>query len=202
MEIIVNNSIGSKLKKLRIENNFTLKELSENTGLSVGLLSQVERGISTIAIDSLSKIIKIYDMSLSDFFEEHKREIKPDPVIRSFNLNSEQISPYIIQFVLSNKVTEFSMLPRIFQLQPLGSISKSDVELYNHLGEEFIYVLEGIVTVIVDKNQYVLYPGDSIQIHSQTDHNWINNTNKVARILTVNLPNPFIDGEKITIITS
>lgn len=192
----MNSSIGSKLKKLRTENNYTLKELSKETGLSVGLLSQVERGISTIAIDSLSKIIKIYNISLSDFFEEHRTEIELDPVMRSFNLTSDQISPYIIQFVLSNRVTEFSMLPRIYQLQPLANINRSNVELYNHYGEEFIYVLEGIVTVIVDKNQYVLYPGDSIQIHSETDHNWINNTNKVARILTVNLPNPFIDGEK------
>lgn len=198
----MNNNIGSKLKKLRTENNYTLKELSKETGLSVGLLSQVERGISNIAIDSLSKIVKIYGISLSDFFEEHRTEVELDPVIRSFNLNSDQISPYIIQFVLSNKVKEFSMLPRIFQLQPLGSANGSNVELYNHFGEEFIYVLEGIVTVIVDKNEYVLYPGDSIQIHSDTDHNWINKTNKVAKILTINLPNPFIDGEKITIITS
>lgn len=198
----MDNNVGAKLKKLRTKHKYTLKELSEKTGLSVGLLSQVERGISNIAIDSLSRLVSIYDMDLSEFFESHQSEIDTDPVIRSFNLTPDQISPYIIQFVLSNRVKEFDMLPRVFQLQPLSSFSQTEVELYNHDGEEFVYVLEGIVTVIVDKNQYVLYPGDSIQIDSKVDHNWINQTNKVAKILTINMPNPFKDGEKITIITS
>ncbi len=198
----MDNSVGSKLKNLRTINKYTLKELSEKTGLSVGLLSQVERGISSIAIDSLANVVNVYGMELAEFFEKREEEIDSNPVIRSFDLRADQISPYIIQFVLSNRVKEFDMLPRMFQLQPLSSFTKSDVELYNHLGEEFVFVLEGIVTVIVDKNQYVLYPGDSIQIHSEVDHNWVNHTNKVAKILTVNLPNPFIDGEKITIITS
>ncbi|NLD17032.1 MAG: cupin domain-containing protein [Tissierellia bacterium] len=202
MENNMDNSVGSKLKNLRTINKYTLKELSEKTGLSVGLLSQVERGISSIAIDSLANVVNVYGMELAEFFEKREEEIDSDPVIRSFDLRADQISPYIIQFVLSNRVKEFDMLPRMFQLQPLSSFTKSDVELYNHLGEEFVFVLEGIVTVIVDKNQYVLYPGDSIQIHSEVDHNWVNHTNKVAKILTVNLPNPFIDGEKITIITS
>lgn len=202
MENNMDNSVGSKLKNLRTINKYTLKELSEKTGLSVGLLSQVERGISSIAIDSLANVVNVYGMELAEFFEKREEEIDSDSVIRSFDLRADQISPYIIQFVLSNRVKEFDMLPRMFQLQPLSSFTKSDVELYNHLGEEFVFVLEGIVTVIVDKNQYVLYPGDSIQIHSEVDHNWVNHTNKVAKILTVNLPNPFIDGEKITIITS
>lgn len=198
----MNNSIGYKLKSLRTKNKYTLKELSEKSGLSVGLLSQVERGLSSIAIDSLANLINVYDMDLSDFFKKHEPEIYNNPVIRSFNLIPDQISPYIIQFVLSNRVKEFQMLPRLFQLQPLSSFSQSEVELYNHKGEEFVYVIEGIVTVIVDNNQYILYPGDSIQIHSNIDHNWVNHTNKIAKILSINLPNPFINGEKITIIGS
>lgn len=198
----MDNSIGFKLKSLRKKNKYTLKELSKKSGLSVGLLSQVERGLSSIAIDSLANIINVYDMDFSDFFEKHEPEIYNNPVIRSFNLIPDQISPFIIQFVLSNRVKEFQMLPRLFQLQPLSSFSQSEVELYNHKGEEFVYVLEGIVTIIVDKNQYILYPGDSIQIHSNIDHNWVNHTNKIAKILSINLPNPFINGEKITIIGS
>lgn len=66
-----------------------------------------------------------------------------------------------------------------------------NIEMYNHCGEEFVFVLEGIVTVTIDKKRHTLYPGDSIQIHSEIDHNWINQTNKVAKILSINLPNPF-----------
>lgn len=41
--------IGSKIKKYRKEKKYTLKNLSEQTRLSIGFLSQLERGITTIA---------------------------------------------------------------------------------------------------------------------------------------------------------
>lgn len=46
-------NIGMKIKKLRTEKGMTLKELSEKSELSVGILSQFERGLTTIAVDSL-----------------------------------------------------------------------------------------------------------------------------------------------------
>ena len=45
-------AIGAKVKILRIGKEMTIKQLSEACGLSVGFLSQFERGISSIAIDS------------------------------------------------------------------------------------------------------------------------------------------------------
>ena len=59
-----------------------------------------------------------------------------------------------------------------------------------HSGEEFVYVLTGVVTLWLEDRQYALYPGDSIQIHSNQPHNWANNTNKVAELLSINYPNP------------
>ena len=46
------DDIGKKIKKLRTNKKLTLKELSERTNLSIGFLSQLERGLTTVAIDS------------------------------------------------------------------------------------------------------------------------------------------------------
>ncbi|MBS5129832.1 MAG: cupin domain-containing protein, partial [Lachnospiraceae bacterium] len=54
----------------------------------------------------------------------------------------------------------------------------------------------GIVTIHVDGRQYILYPGDCIQIHSNEEHNWRNCTNRTARLLSVNVPNPFRHPEE------
>ena len=70
-------------------------------------------------------------------------------------------------------------------------INQENIELYSHEGEEFIYVLEGILTLNVDNTQTDLYPGDSAHIKSISPHNWRNNTSKIVKILTVNSPNPF-----------
>jgi len=187
-----NLAIGAAIKALRKEKKMTLKQLSDESELSVGFLSQLERGLSTIAIDSLAKIADILGVSLSAFFEEADI-VKADPVMRSFEAPYTEVSPQIIQYILSTNVSGFNILPRIYQLMPIRSCgAKSDkLHMYSHCGEEFIYVLEGIVTVYIGGNKYCLYPQDSIQIHSEVPHNWINATNKIAKILTINYPNPF-----------
>ena len=191
-----NSTIGAQIKALRTGKKYTLKQLSKETGLSVGFLSQIERGISSIAIDSLAKIAECLDVSLSSFFTENQP--KPtDPVVHAFDLQYTANSPQIVQAILSHNNLKFDMLPRIFRLMPIAGSEKSQPEMYTHSGEEYIYVLSGVVTVWLDGRSYTLYPGDSMQILSNLPHNWVNNTNKLAELLSVNYPNPFKkDAEK------
>lgn len=188
-----NRTIGSRIKTLRIKKKYTLKQLSEETGLSIGFLSQIERGISSVAIDSLAKIAGSLNVSLSSFFEEEKSR-DSDPVVHSYERRHTQVSPQIIQSILSHSTEEFDILPRVFQLMPFANPDDSTLEMYSHSGEEFLYVLVGIVNVWLDGRCYPLYPGDSIQIRSNQPHNWINCTNQVAFLLSVNYPNPFKQG--------
>lgn len=185
-----NTPIGTKIKTLRTAKNLTLKQLGEKTNLSVGFLSQLERGMSSIAIDSLEKIAEVLNVNLGSFFEENAEQ-DMDPVMHSFSLRSTQVSAQIIQTVLSQDVLAFQMLPRMFQLMPFANFEGEDLEMYSHEGEEFIYVLEGIVTMRIGSREYTMYPGDSVHIHSNEEHNWMNVTNKVARLLSINSPNPF-----------
>ena len=64
-----NITIGAKVKAFRTAKKYTLKQLSEESGLSIGFLSQLERGLSSIAIDSLAKLADILGVSLSAFFD-------------------------------------------------------------------------------------------------------------------------------------
>ncbi len=190
-----NASIGEKIKALRTSQNMTLKQLSEKTNLSTGFLSQMERGMSSIAIDTLENIAGVLGVSLTSFFDEEPVKDISDPVVHSFALPAVQVGPQIIQHILSHDVSSFDFLPRIFTLLPLANTAEENLEMYTHNGEEFIYILEGIATIQVGSSQYTLYPGDSIQIHSNESHNWMNHTNKVVRLLAVNVPNPFRHAE-------
>ena len=183
-----NTSVGAKIKALRINKKYTLKDLSALSGLSTGFLSQLERGVSSIAIDSLAKIADILGVSLSSFFEDNYTD-NESMVCRRYESKFTQISPQVLQYILSKNEKKYDMMPRIFELMPITNTDKP--EMYNHIGEEFIYVLEGVITVFVDNNEYELYPGDSMQIDSTLPHNWINKTNNVVKILSINTPNPF-----------
>ena len=194
-----NVTIGSKIKSLRISRKYTLKQLSAESGLSTGFLSQLERGVSSIAIDSLSKIAEILNVSLNSFFEEAPSKEK-NTVCRSYDSYCSQVSSQVIQYILSNEIKDFDILPRLFQLMPLANSKDDKLEMYCHTGEEFIYVLEGVITVAVGDKEHILYPGDSIQIHSNVPHNWINKTNKIVKILSINSPNPFKNNEEVALI--
>lgn len=193
-----NITIGAKVKAFRTAKKYTLKQLSEESGLSIGFLSQLERGLSSIAIDSLSKLADILGVSLSAFFDSSD-EIEKSPISRSFELHCSQISPQIIQYLLNGNARDFTCLPRIFHLMPFANSSPDNLEMNRHEGEEFIYVLEGVLTVFLDGVEYCLNPGDSVQIHSEVPHNWVNNTNRVVKILTINSPNPFIHGNEVVL---
>ena len=50
-------------------------------------------------------------------------------------------------------------------------------------------MLEGILTLYIDHQKHILYPGDSVHFDSMLEHNWINNTNMNTKFLVVNTPN-------------
>lgn len=182
-------NIGQRIKSLRKAKQLTLKQLSETTGLSSGFLSQFERGMTNIAIDSLNKIAHALGIPLESLIKMPGKE-KGIEVIRSYERDTSLISPHVIQYMLSSQPERFSFLPRAFRLLPLPH--KQKIELYSHEGQEFIYVLEGSVTFFLEDKSTILYPGDSVHIDSNIRHNWANLSAMPALILTVNSPNPFL----------
>ncbi|CEQ17072.1 helix-turn-helix domain-containing protein [Paraclostridium sordellii] len=187
----MNEHIGAKIKHLRTQRKMTLKDLSEKTNLSIGFLSQLERGLTSIATDTLGNIADVFEVELSYFFL--KPRTKKKPIIRSYEKEVFNIcTSGCIQYNLSNNLKEKIMLPRLVDILPNNT--EEDIQSYMHDGEEFLYVLEGTLTLFLDGEEHELYPGDSIHYNSSHNHNWANYTNKMVRILVVATPNPFNDN--------
>ncbi|MGY0692181.1 helix-turn-helix domain-containing protein [Virgibacillus sp. FSP13] len=175
-------NIHKKIKNLRLENEMTLKDLSEQTGLSVSFLSQIERGSSSLAITSLKKISDAFNMNISYFFEEienhnyalHKEEQKP------FKLEGSNVT----HVRLAGKFPERKMEPLMVRLPP----NQQFIEKHSHPGEEFYYVSEGIVIFKIEDKEYVLNAGDSIHFPSEKVHQWKNPTNHDSVLVSVLTP--------------
>ena len=179
-------NIGPKVKEIRKEKGYTLKTLSKKTDLSVGFLSQFERGLTSIAVDSLKKIAKILEIDISTFFKSTQN--RNEDIIKSHEREILEIeNQKFIHYLLTNKPKERSFLPKIVEILPM----KADENLkpYKHNGEEFVYVLEGILTLYLKDEKKFLYPGDSAHYDSCKKHNWSNETNKKVKLLTIHSPN-------------
>lgn len=64
-------TIGKSLRRLRKQQNLTLKQMSRRTGLSVSLLSQIERAESSASVSSLYKLARALDVRLTELFGNH-----------------------------------------------------------------------------------------------------------------------------------
>lgn len=190
----INLSLGKKVKKLRKRQNMTLKELSEKTNLSVGFLSQLERGLSTVAIDSLDVIAKALGVDLT-YFINPQDDKKDKIVLKSYEQATiEVVNEKFIYQQLTSDIKNKSMLPRLVEILPMEETE--NLMTYPHEGEEFIYVIEGILTLFVNNQKYELYPGDSAYYKSTIPHNWANYTSKKVKILSINVPNIFEKSKK------
>ena len=217
-------NVGKKIKCYRKAQKYTLKTLAEKTGLSIGFLSQLERGMTTIAIDSLFNLANVLDVDIMDFFDGDSKNCD-DPVVHGYNKPILQSTPDMVQFYLSGlQDHDFKIVPKLLHLMPSqryimppGSKIEDDhlqdeldqelqsspvqeaqdseelkllppcgdQKFYKNREEEFVYVLEGILSLEMDHKLYTLYPEDSIQIVPGKRHCWSNRSNRIARMLLV-----------------
>ena len=66
----MNDDVGKKLKAVRNAKKITLKDLSEKSGLSIGYLSQLERGISSISMNQLNTLAECLDVDVMYFISD------------------------------------------------------------------------------------------------------------------------------------
>ena len=180
----MNESIGERLKQIRTSKGLTLKELGDLTGFSTGYLSQLERGKSSIGMNQLGKLAECLGVDVRYFISEEFHS--ESPVMKSY----ENVVLYIenersFQYRITNDLQSKDILPRIDVLLPGFSTEAA----HTHTGEEFIYVLEGILTFGIEGKTYELYPGDTAHYSATSVHSWTNNTSKQVKVLIVTTPN-------------
>ena len=138
----MDESIGEKIKELRVKQGVTLKELSEKTGLSISYLSQGERGLSVFSINSLELIVDALGAQLSQFFTPPKRH--ETKIMRMYEQEDFKIDKSkFIYYRLANDMEGKIIDPMLVILLP--GEKKDQINPYPHKGEEFVYVLEGIL---------------------------------------------------------
>lgn len=104
--MVLNKDIGAKIKQLRTQKQMTLKDMSEKTNLSIGFLSQLERGLTSVATDSLGKIASVLDVELTYFFmkpKEHKRAVLRSYEKEVFDVENSTFIHYHLSSSLKEK---------------------------------------------------------------------------------------------------
>jgi transcriptional regulator with XRE-family HTH domain len=173
-----NMDVGEKIRRRRRRLGLTLRQVSESAGLSVGFLSQIERGLATPSLVSLFNIARSIGASVSDFLAtpQHERAVFRDKEREHFTIAG---SP-LLYSRLSGEFPERELNVTFVQV-PTGYVS----EFSSHEGEELMFVLSGGIFVTIGGERYDLGKGDSIHFRSSVFHSWGNTSDDQTRLLTI-----------------
>lgn len=177
--------ISVKIRQFRRDKGITLKELSDRTQLSVSFLSQVERGLSSMAVTSLRKIADALGVQMKDLVDvdEEKSFVnkKGNQILSYFNKS------YINYVRLSGKFEGRKLESVILTIRP----NCYDNEEIVHEGEEFYYVIKGRANFVIDETEYSIKEGETIHFPSSLSHKTINKEDEELVMLCVTTPTIF-----------
>ncbi len=179
--------VGEKIKALREQKGLSLRDVADRTGFSTALISQMENHLVSPSLGTLIKLAHALDVKVGDFFGETHEE--PFAIVRKDERKtlSRFASKDGVKYGYGYESLGFEkknrhMEPFIVTLEP-ATVKTSKTS--THDGEEFIYVLEGVMEVIYGDHRDILYPGDSIYYDSTIPHRVQCHEEGVTRILAV-----------------
>ncbi len=172
--------IGHKIKQLRIQKGLTLEELASRSELTKGFLSQTERNLTSPSIATLNDIVEALGSSLSEFFREEKEE---KMVFQKKDFFVDERENYTVNWIVPN-TQKNAMEPVLLEL-PEGGTS---FEVEPHSGEEFGFVLEGCVKLILGEESYTVRKGETFYLTGKYFHYLTNEKKTTAKVLWISTP--------------
>jgi transcriptional regulator with XRE-family HTH domain len=177
------SAFGAHLRELRLQRGFTLQELAARIGLSKAHLSRLESGDRQASIAVALMLAKIFRVTLASLFEVPEPDV-PCTVIRAADA--------VEKTAKGLKFAPLSDAGRLFNVQPMRvkvSPSRHGNEHYSHEGIEWVYVLQGKLTLSIAGKLYDLEQGDAAHFESHLPHRLIAREGREAEALVVAAPN-------------
>lgn len=183
-------AIGSKLRRLRLRKSMGLLELSKHTGLSVALLSKLERDVMHPTLPTLLRISMVFSVGLEYFFNPEPRPLLE--IVRKKDRLRFPDSPDAKQPAYHFESLDFPVPNRILNsyIAEFESVEPENRRPHEHPGIEFLYVLSGIVEIAAGEVKHELAEGDAIYFDCSVPHGYRRIGTKRTTAIVVSLEPP------------
>jgi len=173
----VSQPLGKRLMKLRREKKLSLANLANETGLTKEYISKIEKGEVIPPVAVILQLSRAMEIDSSVFLKEEKAKAgkKTDEGYR------KRTEDYAYTTLTPAGQHKHLKAFKIF----IDPKSEHKGVSYQHLGEEFIYVLKGKIEVMVGENSNILGPNKSLHFNSSIVHKLRNISNEKAEMLVV-----------------
>lgn len=179
--------LGLQMRTLRKAAKLSMSELAERAKLSVGMISQIERGMASPSIRSLRQISEALGVAPAEFFQdglqppiEEMGKIVRKNARRMLTLPKNGVSKQLLTPDLDG-ATEILLVV----VAPGGS---SGPEHYVHKGEDAGVVVRGTLELWIDGRMHLLNEGDSFRFASSLPHRFCNPGEQETEVIWVITP--------------
>jgi transcriptional regulator with XRE-family HTH domain len=175
--------LGLRIRDLRTQRGWTLKQMSVLSGLNINTLSLMEKGKTSPSIYTLQRLATAMELPLKEFFEP----AQPHNMIvfTAHDRRPQTASEKAIIENLGKGLTGSTLEPFVVTMEKFAT---SGGRTLIHSGFEFVYCLSGKILYWIQENEYPLNPGDSILFAAQLGHRWENINDGESKLLLVLTP--------------
>lgn len=191
-------ALGRHLRRRRKAMGLPLQRIADRAGISVGHLSQIERGLSSPSVRDLIRIAESLDASAGDFLDQAGGQSggrsggvsglgEADPIM----VRRARRSPVALKNGIAKRLlTPQDEAPLKMFMVTLAPDSTTGDDLYTHEGTEAGLVLAGRIMLTVEDRDMLLEAGDSFRFASLRPHRFMNAHDGESRVLWVNCGMP------------
>lgn len=191
-------ALGAQLRALRKTRELTLEQLAARSGVSAGLLSQMERGQGNPSFNTLVQVAHALSVPVASLF---RADASGSPVVRRaerrrIDIHAADVlgagaagpaaEPTVTELLTPSLAGALEVL--MIEVPPGYS---TEATPFTHEGEEFGLILDGRHEVHLGDAAYTLEPGDSITYSSRIPHWYRNPGDEPVRSLWVITPPTF-----------
>lgn len=162
-------AIGRQVYEFRNNLGLTVADLARQSGLSAGMLSKIENGVTSPSLATLQALSTALNVPVTAFFRKFEEQRDASFVKSGQGLMIERRgSRASHQYQLLGHSMSKSVVvePYLVTL----TVQPDVLPLFQHTGQEFIYLLEGEVTYRHGDKLYPMNPGDSLFFDSDVPH--------------------------------
>jgi transcriptional regulator with XRE-family HTH domain len=182
-EITSDIDVGSNLRRLREEQNLSIRALAEKSGLAINTLSLIENGKSSPSVSTLQQLALALNVPITAYFEAEAPENNVS-YIKSDCRSRATFDHGKLEDLGAGTVIQ-AVEPFVVTLEPNGGSGAQEIL---HTGYEFVYCLEGRIAYTIAGHTYLLEVGDSLLFEAHLPHRWQNLNPTESQVILVLVP--------------
>ncbi|WP_327365686.1 helix-turn-helix domain-containing protein [Streptomyces sp. NBC_01217] len=160
--VVVRTALAANLNRRRLARGWSLRELSAATGVSKGLLSQIERAEANPTVDVLVRIADVLDTNCTDLLRQPL--LRPE-IVRAASLDEPEDETSVNLLYSGHEHGRIE----IYRTR-LHPHAQSQVSSHGADSVEYVLVMSGQVTLVVNDVPHLLGTGDTARFSGLSSH--------------------------------